>query len=362
MKITFITSGFGLSGGTKAIFEFANHLVEFGHEVSIICSLTPFVFADKWFNPFNILTKFLRLFKKSKGCRTPVGWFDVQAKLLCVPSLGEKHIPDADIIVATWWETAYFVTKYGWQKGVKFYLAQDFEIWMGREEEVKKSYNLGLKIIVNSVWLKNILIKETKAEVEAVILHAPDHDQFFPENLQRTDRKEIRILIPYRDEKRKGTKEGIEAFKIVRQKYPDVKLVMFGKKTEDFNFYGLKNEVEYHFSPVKDDLRRLYNSCDIFCYPSLEEGFGMPPMEAMACGLPVVATNAGAISEYAIHRETALISAPGDLETMAKYVIELIENKEKREKLIESALVRIRQFTWQKSTEELERVFNKNIL
>ncbi len=361
MKVTFITSGFGLSGGTKAIFEFANHLADRGHEVSIICSLTPFIFENKWFNPFNILTKILRIFKKSKGCRTSVGWFDVKAKLVCVPSFAEKYIPDADIILATWWETAYFTAKYGWQKGVKFYLAQDFEIWMGREKEVKKSYNLGLKIIVNSLWLKNILRKETGAEVETIILHAPDHSQLFPNNFQRTKRKGIRILIPYRDEKRKGTKEGIETFKIVRQKYPEVKLVMFGKKAEDLNFYGLKNEVEYHFSPVKDDLRRLYNSCDIFCYPSLEEGFGMPPMEAMACGLPVVTTNVGAISEYAIHGETVLLSTPGDVETMAKNIIELIENKEKREKLIKNALTEIRQFTWQKSTEELEQVFKKYV-
>lgn len=360
MRITFITSGFGLSGGTKAIFELANNLTKKGHEVFVICSLTPFIFAKKWFNPFNILTKLLRLSKKSKGCRTPVEWFGVRAKLLCVPSFDEKYIPDADIILATWWETAYFVKNYSSSKGKKFYFIQDYEIWMGNREKVKNSYNLGLINIVNSNWLKNILQNETKAEIEAVILHAPDHDQFFQEKTER-EKNKIRILMSYRDERWKGTKEGIETFKIIKRKYPNAKLVMFGKKIDNLDFGGLENEVEYHSSPIKGDLRRLYNSCDIFIFSSLEEGFGMPPMEAMACGIPVVATNVGAIPEYAIAGETILLSLPGDVEAMAKNIIELIENKKRRDRIITKALKRIRNFTWEGATRELEEVFKKYI-
>ena len=360
MRITFITSGFGLSGGTKAIFELANNLTKRGHEVFVICSLTPFIFANKWFNPFNILTKLLRLSKESKGCRTPVEWFGVRAKLLCVPSLDEKYIPDADIILATWWETAYFVKNYSGSKGKKFYFIQDYEIWMGNREKVENSYKLGLINIVNSNRLKNILQKEAKAEIEAVILHAPDHQQFFPEKTER-EKTRIRILMSYRDEQWKGTKEGIETFKIIKRKYPNAKLVMFGKKADNLNFYGLENEVEYHFSPVKGDLRRIYNSCDIFLFSSLEEGFGMPPMEAMACGIPVVATNVGALPEYATDGETVLLSLPGDVEAMAKNIIELIENKSKRDLIMAKALKRIRNFTWEGATGELEKIFKKYI-
>ena len=360
MRITFITSGFGLSGGTKAIFELANNLTKGGHEVFVICSLTPFVFADRWFNPFNILTKILRIFKKSKGCRTPVEWFGVRAKLLCVPSFDEKYIPDADIILATWWETAYFVKNYSGSKGKKFYFIQDYEVWLGNEEKVKATYNFGFKIIVNSTWLKNKLRKEAGVDADTIILHAPDHQQFFPEKAEK-EKNKIRILMPYRDERWKGAKEGIETFKIIKREYPNVKLVMFGKKIDNLNFGGLENEVEYHLSPVKGDLRRLYNSCDIFCFSSLEEGFGMPPMEAMACGIPVVATNVGAIPEYAIHGETALLSAPGDVEAMAKNIIKLIENKKERERIAAKALKRIRNFTWEGATGELEKVFKKYV-
>jgi len=87
----------------------------------------------------------------------------------------------------------------------------------------------------------------------------------------------------------------------------------------------------------------------------------MPPMEAMACGIPVVATNVGAIPEYAIHGETALLSAPGDVEAMAKNIIKLIENKKERERIAAKALRRIRNFTWEGATGELEEVFKKYV-
>ena len=368
MKITFITSGFGLSGGTKAIFEFSNHLVKRGHQVFIVCSLTPFIFEGKWFNPGNFLTKILRLVKKSKGCGRKIDWFDLdpRVKLLAVPSLAEKHILDADIILATWWETAYFVKRYSAKKGKKFYLVQDYEIWCGGKEKVDKSYNLGLKNIVNSTWLKNKLEK-IGAEVETVILHAPDHQQFYPKKIEKKGKKTcpeciegIRILIPYRKEERKGTKIGLEAFKIVKEKHPEVELIMFGQEPIGDKIDGL--EIEYHLSPVKDDLRKLYNSCNIFCYPALEEGFGMPPMEAMACKIPVVIYNIGAVPEYTITGQTALICRAGDVEKMAENIIELIENEAKRKEIAERGRQHIQQFTWAKATEQLENIFKKYVV
>lgn len=364
MRINFITSGFGLSGGTKAIFELANNLTTKGHEVFVICSLTPFVFADKWFNPFNVLTKILRIFKQSRGCQMPVEWFGVRAKLLCVPSFDEKYIPDADIILATWWETAYFVKNYSSSKGKKFYFAQDYEVWSGNKknkERARNSYNLGLKIIVNSTWLKDKLKKEQGVNVEAVILHAPNHNQFFPEKIERKD-DSIRILMPYREERRKGIKEGLAAIELVKKKYPNIKLVLFDKKPIGEN---LGNEIikdsRSHLLPIIDRLRRLYNSCDIFLYPTLEEGFGMPPMEAMACGIPVVTTTAGAIPEYTIAGKTALICKPGDVKSMAEKIIELIESPEKRKEIAKQGREYIQRFRWENAASRLEEIFKEEV-
>lgn len=353
MKITFIAPGIGISGGTKAIFEFANHLHERGHDVSVVYPLIPMSLEVNWYNLRKLVSKGFSTatkFKRGVG----VDWFNLKANLKRVPTLAERFVPDADIVIATLWKTAYYVSNYNKNKGEKFYLVQHYEIWDGPEEKVNNSYKLGLHNIVNSTWLKNILQDELNAKVEALILHAPDWNQFYPETVARNN-SILRILLPYRREEWKGTQDGIKVFEIAREKCPNVQLVMFGEATgKDAPRY-----VEFHQAPSNDKLRRIYNSCDIFLFSSHSEGFGMPPMEAMACKLAVVTTNVGAVLEYAVSGETALVSPPKSPELLAENLIRLIENEGLRKQIAEAGHNHIKGFTWGKATDELEEVFSK---
>lgn len=185
MKITFIMQGTGISGGAKAIFEFANHLHDRGHDVSVVYPLIPMRSVVNWGKPREMAgtaLQFARNFMRGNH----VLWFHIKAKLIRVPTLAQRYIPDADIVFATWWETAGYVSKYSKNKGGKFYLIQHYEVWGGPAEKVNNTYKLGLHNIVNSNWLKNILQDKLNAPVEAVILHAPDWEQFFPERVDRS--------------------------------------------------------------------------------------------------------------------------------------------------------------------------------
>ena len=346
MKITFILPGIGLTGGVKVAFEYANHLQARGHEVSIVYPLIllPLLIRDPWRTSKGIVRTILEGNK--------VKWFDLKANLIRTPTLAERYIPDADIIVATWWRTVRYVNSYGEDKGKKFYLIQHYEIWDGPKEMVDKTYKLGLHNIVISSWLKGILQNELGAKVEALIPDAVNPNEFYPE-YTRKDGGEIRILMPYRKLEWKGTEDGIKAFEIVHKKHKNTKLVMFGfRKGKDVPRYA-----EFHENIVTSELRRLYNSCDIFCYPSHMEGFGLPPMEAMACRIPVVTTEVGAIPDYAIPGKTALISQPKDFKALARNLIELIENPQKRDRIAKAGYQHIQQFTWEKSTDKLEKLF-----
>lgn len=345
MKITFILPGIGLSGGVKAVFEFANHLEKLGHTVNIIHPLVPLSLSLKG--------KIRGTIGNLIRGKNP-SWFVLKAKLVRVPILSEKYIPNADIIVATWWQTAYIVNKLNAKKGKKFYLVQHYETWGGPEREVENSYKLGLKIIVNSTWLKNLLLDKLDVKSEALIFHAPDHEQFYPEKIIKEDKNTFRILMPYREELWKGALDGFKAFKIIEKAKPNAKLVIFGPKPKNDH---LLEGVEFHNFPVKDKLRKVYNSCDLFLFPSIFEGFGMPPMEAMACNLPLVATRVGAVPDYTISGETALVSEPGDAPSLAKNAIKLIENEAERKKIAENGRNHVGQFTWDKAARQLEQVF-----
>ena len=92
------------------------------------------------------------------------------------------------------------------------------------------------------------------------------------------------------------------ALKIVKEHNPNIKLVLFGEPERNNELNGLKDlgDFEFHLYPVKNKLREIYNSLDIFVFSSCSEGFGNPPMEAMACGTAVVSTNVGAIPDYSL--------------------------------------------------------------
>lgn len=367
MKITFVLPGIGISGGTKAIFEFANHLVNRGHEVFLVYSFLPINLRKKLriYKPKILLSKIKGALLNFKNKIEGVDWFDVKAKIIKVPLLSEeKYIPDADIIIATWWETAYIVKQYNETKGQKFYLVQHYEIWGGDKKLVDNSYKLGLKIIVNSTWLKNILENDLKVPVEDLIFHAPDRNHFYVESdvefakKKRNKEEIVRILLPFREMPWKGFQDGVEAVKMVIDKCPNIEVIIFGPEKPKSNLPFCS---KFYLKPTNDQLRYLYNYCDIFVFPSWHEGFGMPPMEAMACKCAVVTTRVGAIPDYTIPNQTALVVEPRDSKGMAQNIIKLIKDVSLRNKLAENAYNHIRKFTWEKAAFELESVFKKYV-
>ena len=104
-----------------------------------------------------------------------------------------------------------------------------------------------------------------------------------------------------------------------------------------------------------DDLRALYSSCKAFVYPSLYEGFGLPPLEAMACGAPVVA------SRIAAHVETlgahAYLVEPTDERALAKVIVMLLENQNERNRLSQSGIEHAAQFSWEKTAKLTLKIY-----
>lgn len=352
MKITFAIPNIEISGGVKAVFEFANHLSDRGHEVVVLCPLA--LSYSRFQTAIMPLVQAVRNPGTKGKSHTSPDWFCLRADLRIVPNLKEKYVPDGDIIVATWWETAYPISRLSPRKGHKFYLAQHYEVWGGPKEKVDRSYSLGLKIIVNSTWLKNILGRDLGVAVDSLIFHAPDLEQFYPENRGRVAAP-IRVLMPHRSLPWKGVADGVTAFAMAKKKYPNTQLVMFGLEHGD----DVPPETEFHERPTGDRLREIYNSCHVFLFPSHAEGFGMPPMEAMLCKCAVVTTDVGAVRDYAIRGKTALISPPQSPKLLGDNLIRLLEDDDLRSRLSEEAFRHVRRhFSWEKAASQIEKRFS----
>jgi len=95
----------------------------------------------------------------------------------------------------------------------------------------------------------------------------------------------------------------------------------------------------------------------VFAFPSLYEGFGIPVLEAMACGTPVVTSNVSALPEVA--GDAGLLVDPYDTEAISQALAELLENQARRDELARRGLERARRFTWHQVAEQTVRVYKE---
>jgi glycosyltransferase involved in cell wall biosynthesis len=121
---------------------------------------------------------------------------------------------------------------------------------------------------------------------------------------------------------------------------------------------GLGGRVRYlGYAPNEDVLRALYSAADAFVFPSFYEGFGLPVLEAMACGCPVIASSRGALREVA--GDAALYVEPDDIEDMAATLAALGVNSDLAARLREKARARAQCFSWTQTAEQTLGVYRK---
>ena len=108
-----------------------------------------------------------------------------------------------------------------------------------------------------------------------------------------------------------------------------------------------------------DELRALYSSCRAFIYPSLYEGFGLPPLEALACGAPVIASRIAALEETM--GDAAMLVDPLDVHSLVAAITDVFENEKQRKKLIAAGPAHAARFSWEKAAQSTYEVY-QNVL
>jgi glycosyltransferase involved in cell wall biosynthesis len=106
-----------------------------------------------------------------------------------------------------------------------------------------------------------------------------------------------------------------------------------------------------------EDLCALYSSCKAFVYPSLYEGFGLPPLEAMACGAPVITSRIPSISETV--GSAALLADPRDVDDLARAIAEMLSDETKRRHFAEAGAEHVKKFTWEQTAIKTLEVYRQ---
>jgi len=157
----------------------------------------------------------------------------------------------------------------------------------------------------------------------------------------------------------------VRAFREIRDGVKeDIKLVSVGDMRWDYaeelslvNELGLKGDIQFTGWVEQEELPAIYSLADLFLFPSFYEGFGIPILEAMACGCPVVTASTGACPEVA--GGAALLVDPKDQHDIASAVLRLIQDKPLQEKLIRKGYERVKIFSWNKAAKETVNVFKE---
>jgi glycosyltransferase involved in cell wall biosynthesis len=160
------------------------------------------------------------------------------------------------------------------------------------------------------------------------------------------------ILCVARQYPRKHIADLLHAFALIARRAPLARLRIVGDGPEHANLaqltqtLGLAGRVDLLGSLSDDDLKREYAHSDIFCLPSVQEGFGIVFLEAMAAGLPVVSTTAAAIPETVRHGETGILLPPGDVHALAGALLLLLTDADRRAQYGQAAQAAVAAYDW----------------
>lgn len=323
-RILFALPAAGISGGVKVVFQHANYLAGQGHTVTIAY---PGVLKEKsglrW--QLEAMARQAKygveaLFSRNEGA----AWFPLHVPLKHVPSLASRYLPEADFVVATGLETAEWVAKLPDRHGKKAYFIQDVEDWVAGESAALASWHLPMKIITISSTLKAVADR-IGVPVHAVVPNGIDPDIFFVHE-KPINEPPVILMLSHVDE-RKGIPDGLAAVAKARERFPNTVFRMFGAFPPRAD---MPEGTEYFLKPTQEQLREIYTNADIFLSPSHKEGCQLPPMEAMACGCALVATNVGGVPDYCIPDKTALVVPPHNPDALAQALIRLLEDKKLR--------------------------------
>ncbi|MBK5273826.1 MAG: glycosyltransferase family 4 protein [Desulfuromonadales bacterium] len=166
-------------------------------------------------------------------------------------------------------------------------------------------------------------------------------------------------------EPRKNIPTLIRAYALLRNERKIThRLVLAGKKgwlykeiLESVRTLGLERDVIFTGFVADEDMPYLYNGAELFVYPSFYEGFGLPPLEAMACGCPVVTSNTSSLPE--VVGNAGLMVDPNRPEELAEAMGRILEDSELRAKLREKGLRRSAEFSWKRCAEETLAVYRE---
>lgn len=365
MKINFLTVGCNLTGGHRVAMELINGLAKRGHAITLV-TLGKKEQLKSWIDLKAEVIEIVRSPLERVGGLIYRKVFGFQPFPEEETRLIMRALPPADINIASMSYLGFAVHRN--PTGVPLQLHMHYEPLV-REDGYKRkvmeeSYRLPIGKIANSSWLKHTIKEKTGDDVLGLVFPAIDHSVFFVRKKKTSidKKKPIKIVSLAKYKWWKGFPDALKAIDMVRKKGYEIDFQAFGGAFDPATLPEEVKHIPFRFvgSKQNEALAEFYTDADILISASYFESFPLPPIEAMACGTPVVTTEYGT-EDYARNKDTAMVIKPKEPKQMADAIIELIENNELYLRLSANGSQEAKKFTWDNAALELEKILESQL-
>ncbi len=229
---------------------------------------------------------------------------------------------------------------------------------------IRRVAKKSVALITPSDWVKYDVVQFSGVAPDKITVthEAADLISEPPETVSSLGNTDF-IMYVGRPQPHKNLKRLVRAFSTVQFTHPKLKLVLVGKF--DANYQLLKNYVRRHgiggvvFTDFVSEgqLCWLYENAKAYVFPSLSEGFGLPGLEALMHGLPLISSRATCLPE--IYGDAALYFDPNDTDDIAAKINDVLTDPSLRYKLAENSKLQIKKYSWQNTAEQTLAIYDK---
>lgn len=346
LVINWILPEANLSGGIKSNRLIAEAMVRLGHEANMAYVALPRPWPKFW----NIRRWIRRATSEWKARNRNHHHLEHSSANL-IPVMARKvrpeDVPDADVTIATWWETREWIEDWPESKGIKAYFIRHHELHGGDKQRVAATYKMqGLKLVI-ARWLKQLMASEYGDPSAVLVPNGVDWTQF--DSPSRGRARVPTVGMQYGVPEWKGATTAFGALNILKERFPTLRAIAFGSQTP-LSKHTPPPWLEYYYQPSQDEIPRLYQQVDCWIVPSTSEGFGMPGLEAAACHCPIVSTRCGGPEDYVEDGVSGFLVPVGDSTAMADAVSAILTLDDKSWRTMSQASYEVsKHFDWDQS-------------
>lgn len=337
LKIGYLLPHLNLTGGLKMLLHQMKELKAKGHEV-------------------------YAFIKGAEGDNVVPNWFDLEvSKGVVVPAHEpfSNYTHECDVLVAGW---IYQLEELKQCKEPVFYWEQGHEYLFGDIPNLHEGMNLrnylnvcyksGVPVASVSSYVAKVLKAKYQLDTK-VIPNGIDPDFFYPEENKVFDKTEFNILLVGNPSLTfKGFDDALMALTHIWNRGYRFTLTWICQFQPGYRWYPFPIHFVVH--PLQPALAEHFRKSDLLIFPSYYEGFGMPPLEAMASGVPVVATKCGGIADFAVNGYNSLLVEPRDILPMTDSIAKLLDDPELRRTFSAAGRETALRFSYKGVIEKLE--------